>query len=136
MPKRTSWTKPEIDLCLSLRDEEKKTWVEIGAILGRSKTACQAKWDYMHSGMQRRKYSKTVKVLSKSIAPCAQQMERDARLNAGARDLTAWFFGDPPLGYSALETRESDEHRHRISHDYSSAAAHKAAVAFAGQAAE
>jgi hypothetical protein len=32
-------------------------------------------------------------------------MERDRRYGAPARSLTAAFFGDPPVGYSALERR-------------------------------
>lgn len=41
----------------------------------------------------------------KSVVPAAVISERNRRIDAPFRDLTAAIFGDPPVGYSALERR-------------------------------
>lgn len=48
----------------------------------------------------------TIEQVQVSARPTADQLrDRDIRLSLPPRDLTAAFFGDPPVGRSALETR-------------------------------
>jgi len=52
-------------------------------------------------------------ILSPSVRPCPLALaDRDRRANLEPRDLTAWFFGDPLPGMSALDRRTRDERAH------------------------
>jgi hypothetical protein len=132
MPKISSWTKYEIEHLMNLRETQRKKWEDIAVIMGRSRTAVQAKWTYVTNGYSREPRH----VMSISVAPTAQEVERRARLMAPPRDLSGFFFGDPPLGYSALDRRDSHEFSHRISPDYRIPSPDETAFAFAGEAAE
>ena len=52
-------------------------------------------------------------MLSPSLRPCPLALaDRDRRAELEPRDLTAWFFGDPLPGMSALDRRRSNERAH------------------------
>jgi hypothetical protein len=52
-------------------------------------------------------------MLSPSLRPCPLALaDRDRRANLEPRDLTAWFFGDPLPGMSALDLRRRNERAH------------------------
>jgi hypothetical protein len=52
-------------------------------------------------------------VLSPSVRPCPLALaDRDRRAELEPRDLTAWFFGDPLPGMSALDRRTRNERAH------------------------
>jgi hypothetical protein len=49
-------------------------------------------------------------MLSPSVRPCPLALaDRDRRAELEPRDLTAWFFGDPLPGMSALDRRRRNE---------------------------
>ena len=51
--------------------------------------------------------------LSPSLRPCPLALaDRDRRAELQPRDLTAWFFGDPLSGMSALDRRRRNERAH------------------------
>jgi hypothetical protein len=51
--------------------------------------------------------------LSPSLRPCPLALaDRDRRAEREPRNLTAWFFGDPLPGMSALDRRRRDERAH------------------------
>jgi hypothetical protein len=51
--------------------------------------------------------------LSPSLRPCPLALaDRDRRAELEPHDLTAWFFGDPLPGTSALDQRRRDERAH------------------------
>jgi hypothetical protein len=51
--------------------------------------------------------------LSPSVRPCPLALaDRDRRAELEPRDLTAWFFGDPLPGMSALDRRTRNERAH------------------------
>jgi hypothetical protein len=51
--------------------------------------------------------------LSPSVRPCPVALaDRDRRAELEPRDLTAWFFGDPLPGMSALDRRNRNERTH------------------------
>jgi hypothetical protein len=51
--------------------------------------------------------------LSPSVRPCPLALaDRDRRAELEPRDLTAWFFGDPLPGMSALDQRRRNERAH------------------------
>ena len=48
-----------------------------------------------------------------SLRPCPLALaDRDRRAELEPRDLTAWFFGDPLPGMSALDLRRRNERAH------------------------
>ena len=52
-------------------------------------------------------------ILSPSVRPCPLALaDHDRRAKLEPRDLTAWFFGDPLPGMSALDRRTRDERAH------------------------
>ena len=52
-------------------------------------------------------------MLSPSVRPCPLALaDRDRRAELQPRDLTAWFFGDPLPGMSALDRRRHNERAH------------------------
>ena len=52
-------------------------------------------------------------ILSPSVRPCPLALaDRDRRAELEPRDLTAWFFGDPLPGMSALDRRTRNERAH------------------------
>jgi len=52
-------------------------------------------------------------MLSPSVRPCPLALaDRDRRAELEPRDLTAWFFGDPLPGMSALDRRRHNERVH------------------------
>ena len=52
-------------------------------------------------------------MLSPSVRPCPLALaDRDRRAKLEPRDLTAWFFGDPLPGMSALDRRRHNERAH------------------------
>ena len=52
-------------------------------------------------------------MLSPSVRPCPLALaDRDRRAELEPRDLTAWFFGDPLPGMSALDRRTRNERAH------------------------
>jgi hypothetical protein len=52
-------------------------------------------------------------MLSPSVRPCPLALaDRDRRAELEHRDLTAWFFGDPLPGMSALDRRRRNERAH------------------------
>ena len=52
-------------------------------------------------------------ILSPSVRPCPLALaDRDSRAELEPRDLTAWFFGDPLPGMSALDRRTRNERAH------------------------
>ncbi len=52
-------------------------------------------------------------MLSPSVRPCPLALaDRDRRAELEPRDLTAWFFGDPLPGMSALDRRRRNERAH------------------------
>jgi len=52
-------------------------------------------------------------MLSPSVRPCPLALaDRDRRAKLEPRDLTAWFFGDPLPGMSALDWRTRNERAH------------------------
>jgi hypothetical protein len=52
-------------------------------------------------------------MLSPSLRPCPLALaDRDRRAQLEPRDLTAWFFGDPLPGMSALDRRRRNERGH------------------------
>jgi hypothetical protein len=52
-------------------------------------------------------------MLSPSVRPCPVALaDRDRRAELEPRDLTAWFFGDPLPGMSALDRRKRNERPH------------------------
>ena len=52
-------------------------------------------------------------ILSPSVRPCPLALaDRDRRAQLEPRDLTAWFFGDPLPGMSALDRRTRNERAH------------------------
>jgi hypothetical protein len=52
-------------------------------------------------------------MLSPSVRPCPLALaDRDRRAELEPRDLTAWFFGDPLPGMSALDRRRRNEQAH------------------------
>jgi len=52
-------------------------------------------------------------ILSPSVRPCPLALaDRDRRAELEPRDLTAWSFGDPLPGMSALDRRTRDERAH------------------------
>ena len=52
-------------------------------------------------------------MLSPSLRPCLLALaDRDRRAKLEPRDLTAWFFGDPLPGMSALDLRRRNERAH------------------------
>ena len=52
-------------------------------------------------------------ILSPSVRPCPLALaDRDRRAKLEPRDLTAWFFGDPLPGMSALDRRKRNEQVH------------------------
>jgi hypothetical protein len=52
-------------------------------------------------------------MLSPSVRPCPVALaDRDRRAELEPRDLTAWFFGDPLPGMSALDRRKRNERAH------------------------
>src|SRR6516165_11843156 len=52
-------------------------------------------------------------MLSPSLRPCPLALaDRDRRAELEPRDLTAWFFGDPLPGMSALDRRRRNEQAH------------------------
>lgn len=103
MPKKSSWTSDDIIHVMHKRDVEKKRWKEIGAELGRSSTACHAKWDAIKNPRVSFPRGPSVPRLVPDISA---EQDRAFRVNLAPRDLTAAFFGDPPPGYSALDKRE------------------------------
>jgi hypothetical protein len=53
-------------------------------------------------------------MLSPSVRPCPLALaDRDRRAELEPRDLTAWFFGDPLPGMSALDRRRHNEQAHQ-----------------------
>jgi hypothetical protein len=51
--------------------------------------------------------------LSPSLRPCPLALaDRDRRAELEPHDLTAWFFGDPLPGMSALDRRRRNEQAH------------------------
>jgi hypothetical protein len=54
-------------------------------------------------------------ILSPSVRPCPLALaDRDHRAKLEPRDLTAWFFGDPLPGISALDQRTRNERAIKI----------------------
>ncbi len=52
-------------------------------------------------------------MLSPSVRPCPLALaDRDRRAELEPRDLTAWFFGDPLSGMSALDRRRRNDRAH------------------------
>ena len=60
-----------------------------------------------------RDYESAHLILSPSVRPCPLALaDRDRRAELEPRDLTAWFFGDPLPGMSALDRRTRNERAH------------------------
>lgn len=95
------WNPQEIELLLSLRNEQKKSWAEISAIMGHSYAVVYSKWWYLTFSMTIPKEP----VRSFNIIPDEVQQERINRMMSRPRDLTGAIFGDPPVGFSMLERR-------------------------------
>jgi hypothetical protein len=101
MPNLTSWTPYDNAQLLYKRDIEKKKWRVIAAEMGRGLTTCQHQWMLIkHPPLpETHKFVKIFRVPESIIR------DRNYRASLAPRDLTAAFFGDPPVGYSALERR-------------------------------
>lgn len=92
MSKYRPWTRQEDDTACRM-DLENKSRKEIGRVLGRSHHAVCARLRYL--GMMEREWQPTPEMIE----------DRNARSMLPHRDLTSAFFGDPPIGLSALEGR-------------------------------
>jgi hypothetical protein len=118
------WTPSEIERLLALKAEG-LTPEQIGKRLNRTSKSVKTRLAYMkltpaqraarleydrnRRNFQNKAVSKVAGVefeARKSARPEQDVIvERDRRHSAPMRDLTAAFFGDPPVGYSALERR-------------------------------
>jgi hypothetical protein len=106
-PKLT-WTEPQDRLLILMRQVQFASWETIGARLGLSPETCRAHY-YQVVGAE------LPPIVPRRVARRTPRAELDAKLerarirNAayGARSLTASFFGDPPLGYSALDQKRN-----------------------------
>lgn len=100
---RREWTADDIAQLMHKRDVEKKKWRVIAEEMNRKLTTCQHQWVIIKDPpAQKIRESVTV-----SKAPDNLIRDRDYRANLAPRDLTAAYFGDPPVGYSALDKRVS-----------------------------
>lgn len=95
--KIVKWTRDEI---AKLRSMRRKKWSrkKIAAALGRTEGSVEGKINDLDRPM----------IPAGMPGPRPSQAElsdREKRLDIPPRDLTAWFFGDPLPGYSALDRR-------------------------------
>lgn len=122
-PGTRPWTEHESARAELLKSQG-KTCAEVGAILGRTAGSvsmhlyerrmtpeqAQAHRDMKNRSRHRRRVEQSVRPLDKSIQvvnrPTPEMLaDRDRREAMPHRDLTGAFFGDPPVGLSALEGR-------------------------------
>lgn len=117
------WSSAEVEMLLRLKAEG-YTDAAIAVELGRSTKGVVGKLEYIglnplqreerRQALRRRRIAEGIQ--SKRLHPNGQIIassrpdqervaERNARYAAPHRDLTAAFFGDPPVGFSALERR-------------------------------
>lgn len=106
--KRQTWAPEEVRLLVHLREVERKTWVEINAVLGRkAPDACCNKY----ASLRRAAAPPTAaKFDGRSATRTREQAAfaaRDARSAGGPISITAWVFGDPPPGRSALDQKRA-----------------------------
>lgn len=103
MTERRAWTPHELMRANAWR-KAGHTYAEIGSWLGRPTKVVQAKLNYSmpaNSGhIASSAHRRSVKLLAEA------QVRREA---ADRRDLTQTFFGDPPVGYSALDRKRAAE---------------------------
>lgn len=116
------WSQDESKRAVRLKAQG-KTYAEIGVVLGRTAGAVSAhlfernmtpekrlKYRKTKDRCPSRQYAPTDKPLDKGIQiinrPTPEMLaDRDRREAMPHRDLTGAFFGDPPVGLSALEGR-------------------------------
>jgi hypothetical protein len=91
------WSAEDL-LLLRTRRREGVSFRKIAKEIGRKRDAVASKWHEI-SGEPDTKPA----VRPPSLA----MVERDRRLAADCRDLTAALMGDPPVGYSALDRRSA-----------------------------
>jgi len=102
----TRWQAEDVIALMDMRDRRGMEWKAIAEALGRTEAQCVARWHYG------RPHHNASYVVASHKCSDEQLAEREAR-KAGydARDLNSQFFGDPPLGFSALDRRELEKPR-------------------------
>jgi hypothetical protein len=91
---RTSWSMKEFQLALRMK-RRGATCADIGAALGRSAAAVEAKFKYCG------KTPETIPITRPLEEPTSAIEEQIKRNSAHHRDLTGAICGDPPTGYLA-----------------------------------
>jgi hypothetical protein len=100
-PRAAEWTQAEIDTAYRLFSENapKERFL---AEIGRTKSAATAKRSNIRSmEEQRRRAAEGLR----RYEPRSEQVEDACRRASAPRSLTAWAFGDPAPGQSALDLR-------------------------------
>lgn len=90
------WTDEEVRRLFELKAQG-LSWRQIGVALNRNYHSVNSKWVDMH---RNRSHPNT----HDAAVPKHVIAEREHRLNAPLT-ITAFVFGDPPIGFSALEGR-------------------------------
>lgn len=96
------WPEAEVARLFALRQVEGRDWGEIALALGRTESGVKSRFKYeIHS---RAVKARSVPFVREPI-PASVLAEHGRRLAAPFRDLAGAVFGDPPFGYSALDSR-------------------------------
>lgn len=98
--RQRKWTEAEVTI-LTECHQAGVLLANIAKELNRSESSVRKKWEAMEHPFRKVRCAYP----DRAEAPETALAERDRRINAPYRDLTAAFFGDPPLGYSALDRR-------------------------------
>lgn len=111
------WSAQE-DATLRRLKAENADWERIAVAVGRNKHKCQSRWRYLtrnpeeHRAQLDRLAQRYRRLKGRNVCadvPLYLKPAMQVRLAEAAsrrhRDFTAEFFGDPPIGYSALDKR-------------------------------
>lgn len=120
---RTTWTESEVELVIQLRDDAKLDWYEIAARMGRTAKGAKNRYYFFKRSPEdqakflqaKKDYRKTYRSRGgKSCMEVRAERPRDIpdetirewqTRSMAPRTLTGSIFGDPPIGYSALDMR-------------------------------
>ena len=100
---RPFWNEDETNKAQTMK-RNGHTLDEIGKALGRTANAVSRRLSYFNLSVATKKQPHNLTGYSMSV-PADVLESREVRLAAPQRDLTGHLFGDPPVGYSALERR-------------------------------
>ena len=97
-----AWSEEQKAKLMRMRLVEGRDWDEIAVELGRSVPAVKSKFKY-EAFQQQKLRQVSESVTSDRTVPRDVVAEQVRRLSAPSRDIAGAVFGDPPVGFSALD---------------------------------